>query len=415
MEVDENDEALTFNRPKHEQSTEMEMLLPTAAEVFACQFSSWYPIFSNLSTKYKRRSNVTIKSIVLDNLPDDFRDYLNSNRLILPANTRTSSALLEAHASRGSPEWSSDDDADAEHDVVDPEEVCCFSFPVLNRQIDDAIAELGGAVIPKLNWSAPKDAVWVNGGTMECRFAGDVYMLLKASDFCSYDVHHALLDVVVAAAAEEEDASTAGVGSTITTTAPIEAVATSSSSVSCSPPKTTALQLVLRKWCNLYPSQEFRCFVRNRELIAISQRHHSQHWPHLSEHREQIQSLITDFFESVLLVVENNNSFTTLVNYAYDVYIDQRQRVWLLDLNVWASRTDALLFEWSELQQKIEKLELRLVETDRQVRPDPLASYKAPIDTLHMASSGNSSNFHEFMGMCERPSKLDSDDDDDKP
>jgi hypothetical protein len=59
-------------------------------------------------------------------------------------------------------------------------------------------------------------------------------------------------------------------------------------------------------------------------------------------------------------------------------------------------------------------VEIRFVEKDKEVRHDPLSSYKAPIDTLHLASmtGGDSAKFEEFMGMCQRPSALLVDDDD---
>jgi len=343
--------------------SEEQPILPTAADVLACQFSSWYPVFSNLQVRYKGRSNVTIKSTILD-LPESFLHYLNTDGLILPANTKTSSVLLEANRT---PDWSSDDDEDDEPGAAH------FEFEELNAAIDDAITSLGGAVIPKLNWSAPKDAAWVNSGTLECRTAGDVYMLVKSSDFCNFDVNHAAKDV------RDEQ------------------------------PANVKFQLALRKFCNLYPSQEFRCFVRNRQMIAISQRHHSQHWPHLAQSRGSIQRVIQDFYAAVV------SPIVELEKYTFDIYIDKKERIWLLDLNVWASRTDALLFEWSELQSMTSPSlpVFRVVETAKQVRADPLASYKAPIDTLHVAGSlVDDAKFKEFMGMCKRPSTLDNNSDD---
>lgn len=393
-------------------------ILPSQDEVLACQFSSWYPLFSRLDQKYRGRSNVTIKSVILD-LPEQFVHYLDSDQLILPAGTRTSSALLEHHQGTD-PEWSSDDNDDDDNNKDDAERQdeseqsqLLFSFPALDQAIADAFLELQcEAVTPKLNWSAPRDAVWVNAGTLECRTAGDIYLLLKASDFCAHDVHHALTDVLVpepAADTEEEPPTLV------------------------QPPK---LQLALRKWCNLYPSQEFRCFVSNRTLLAISQRHHSQHWPHLVREQAAIRDLLRHFVDGVVRDTLSSSASSLLFQlqrYVLDVYIDKKQRVWLLDINVWATRTDALLFDWTELtrlaaaaaadnRNENELPIVRVVETSKQVRADPLASYKAPIDTLHVASAGNSSNgefgvgdnnsnnkFQEFMSMCKRPGSASSD------
>lgn len=101
------------------------------------------------------------------------------------------------------------------------------SFPELEAEMREAIAELGGAVFPKLNWSAPKvrlplrlsplarafasgphycapppspppaahsaqDATWISTtGTLKCDSPSEVFVLLKSSDFVVHDLAHA--------------------------------------------------------------------------------------------------------------------------------------------------------------------------------------------------------------------------------
>lgn len=374
-------------------------LLPSLQEVLHCQLPSWYATFSNLTVDNSNnidkkdrncRSNFTIKSITIP-LPDDFRGYLESDGVRLPLGDRTSSCMLSDNFRED--EWSSDDNSDEEEEKEEesesPDQIEKFSFPQLSEQIQNAIDLLGGIVFPKLNWSCPKDAGWVNGGSLECKTAGDVYLLVKSSDFCSFDVHHALTEV---RKSKGEKTSTAQTND-LTTAFP--------------------LQLVLRKWCNLHPSQEFRCFVRNRNLVGISQRHHSQYFVHLArdEYRNEIKTMIMEFFEDV---VSSNFARREVANYVFDVYIDKKKRIWLLDFNVWGSRTDPLLFSWSELMSESfnsqnDFPEIRVVETDKQVRADPLASYRAPIDTIHVASLTGGIDgvkFEEFMNLCEKPTAL---------
>jgi len=62
------------------------------------------------------------------------------------------------------------------------------SFPELEAALTAGIEALGGTVCPKLNWSVPRDAAWVNGGTLRCETAGDVMLLLKSSDFVQHDL-----------------------------------------------------------------------------------------------------------------------------------------------------------------------------------------------------------------------------------
>ena len=49
------------------------------------------------------------------------------------------------------------------------------NFPHFTSQIDKAIKDLGGRVIPKLNWSCPTDATWINGcGSLQCTNSEEV-------------------------------------------------------------------------------------------------------------------------------------------------------------------------------------------------------------------------------------------------
>ena len=150
---------------------------------------------------------------------------------------------------------------------------------------------------------------------------------------------------------------------------------------------------------------EFRCFVRQHELLAISQRNHTQHYAHLLQDRSRIEETLLNFFEDT---IRNRFADGEIGNYVFDVYLDQKSRVWLLDFNIWAHSTDSLLFEWSELltMDTEDDPVFRLVETANEVRQDPLASYRAPVDTLDLASltGGTSKAFEDFMKQCESPS-----------
>ena len=113
-------------------------------------------------------------------------------------------------------------------------------FPDLHKSINAAIKTLGGAVAPKLNWSSPKDATWISRhpNTMKCTSANDIYILLKSSSFITHDLDHAF----------------DGTSNETTST------------------KNFSPVLVLRTFFNPLPSLEFRCFVKDRNLVAITQR-----------------------------------------------------------------------------------------------------------------------------------------------
>lgn len=282
---------------------------PLQHEVLACQMSSWYPIFSNIqedvdnqgpsTKKKKKRKNVTIATTIFegDDLPNEFQEYLTSDgvRLPLGATKLSSCAPNEAKDDDG---WSSDEnddnDDDQNNDPITPPKQ--FHFPKLNDRISAAIEAMGGAIIPKLNWSSPKDAIWVNGGSIKCQTPGDVYLLLKSSDFCLHDVLMQTLKECKDYPTDDQ-----------TTSSPL-------------PP----LQLSLRKWCTLYPSMEFRCFVRRHGLLAISQRNHTQHYPHLMQDWPHIQDVVVDFFYEY---IHKRFANGTIGNYVVDLYVDKKDRV----------------------------------------------------------------------------------------
>jgi hypothetical protein len=170
---------------------------------------------------------------------------------------------------------------------------------------------LGGKVVPKLNWSAPKDATFMSAtNDMICSSANDIYLLLKSSDFITHDLHHPFDDTV-------EDGSNPVI----------------------------PYHLILRKAFNLNPALEFRCFVRNRSLLAVSQRE-MNYFAFLFELRPNLVSKIQNFLHDHLLPNLSDESFV------FDVYIPPtHNRVWLIDINPWAPRTDPLLFSWLEVLQ----------------------------------------------------------------
>lgn len=114
--------------------------------------------------------------------------------------------------------------------------------------------------------------------------------------------------------------------------------------------------LVLREWFNLDPAHEFRCFVRDQKLIAVSSRS-STFYDFLipQEVQRSILDRIRCFFE---LVLSPNFS---LADFVFDVYLKNPTKVTessttkpnlkLIDINPFASYIDPCLFSYVELDQ----------------------------------------------------------------
>ena len=238
-------------------------------------------------------------------LPEAFLSYLREDGIVLPPEENDNPDWSDADSGIFSGADNEGDDAAADYDPS-------THWRETHEAIEAVIEELGGKVAPKLNWSAPKDATWIAAtNSMECRTPNDIYLLLKSSDFVTHDLQHALDDT--------EDGDSKAESSEI------------------------AYHLVLRKWIVLNPSVEFRCFVRDRKLIAICQRD-LNHFDFLFKMEDKLRQTIQDFFDLKL-----RDTFPD-ANFTFDVYIPPpHDRVWLVDFNPWALRTDPLLFSWMEL------------------------------------------------------------------
>ncbi|KAK8149161.1 hypothetical protein G3M48_008028 [Beauveria asiatica] len=275
-----------------------------------CSYDAWFP---------KYRSSC-IKSRIIP-IPAEFSAYLQEDGIILADD---SDVLGEAQDD----EWQSSGATtshNAQHNVEesDDDEILQLPpnerFPETHQKIKDTIEELGGAVAPKLNWSSPKDAKWISAhqNTLKCTSPNDIYLLLKSSSFVSHDLAHAFDGCTVS-----------------------------------EPSRPFNPILVLRPYFTPHVALEFRCFVKYRQLIAISQRD-LNHYAFLEGLRPNLWRKITKFYNETLRHTFPDASF------AFDVYVPENSlaedglgKVRLMDINPWAVRTDALLFSWEELLEQ---------------------------------------------------------------
>ncbi|KAG0318667.1 hypothetical protein BGZ99_005511 [Dissophora globulifera] len=352
-------------------------LTHASLEKFA--FSSWYPSFRTLSIKSK-----------IIALPEDFVDYLNADGVFIPGQTGISYALSDSeddedeesdmerlrafkegrlppqqHRQRGEDsDDDDDDDNEAEQDDKEAEAPIPY-FPGLELQITQAIDSLGGEVFPKLNWSSPRDASWIAAtNTLKCHNVADIFLLLKSSDFVAHDLAHAYEDCA------DEAGGVVGAGVR---------------------QRPETVDLVLRKWYDLAPSMEFRCFVRDGELVGISQRDMT-YYEFLAGLKDELEEKIVTFFEDKIL-----GNFTE-PSYTFDVYITRnRERIYLIDFNPFAQKTDSLLYEWEELLLTKEPLPLRLLASEAAGRHmhQPFSFNRYPKDVTDLSNGQTVADFAE--------------------
>lgn len=306
-------------------------------------------------------------------LSQPFLSYLRADGIRLPP---------EDAPPGDSSEVESEDENDSE-EAEDPS----LAWLDIHQKIRSIIAELGGSVVPKLNWSAPKDATWIAAtNSMECRSSNDIYLLLKSSDFITHDLEQVFDDC----GSDDEDSSASESGTS--SEEELDETAYRLKSLTKIP-----YHLVLRKTVpNFNPALEFRCFVRSRHLLCICQRD-LNHFSFLPPLVSQLRTLIQDFFDKNLPHSFPDESFV------FDVYIPPpHHRVWLIDINPWAPRTDPLLFSWLEI------LNMRGGEHGN-AAPNPATNFVR----LSLHNNGIGSSNSDQNGHLTPPTSLSSDDDDD--
>ncbi|KPP65888.1 cell division cycle protein 123-like [Scleropages formosus] len=281
-------------------------------QVVNCQFSAWYPLFKKH----------TIKSVILA-LPQNVIDYLLDD------------GTLVVSGSHSPPSQTNNNDFDEDEEVQWSDDettaiVTAPEFPEFNAKVQEAINALGGSVFPKLNWSAPRDANWIAlNSSLKCRSLSDIFLLFKSSDFITHDLTQPFLQC----SDDSPDPPISYELALVETGERLQLLHLCVRSPSVAPPS----QLVLRKWSELIPGGEFRCFVKENKLIGISQRDYTQHYQHISKQQLDICHAIQEFF-------------TNHIQYKFldeDFVFDGR--VWLIDLNPFGEVTNSLLFTWEEL------------------------------------------------------------------
>lgn len=337
-------------------------------DIINSQYSHWYEQF---------KDHVLNPVTIIRPLPKEFLQYLESDGISLPKGAPHESALFQKPTPNSDNEYSDwDDDDDDDDKLTDSKSDPTDDFKQLHLQIKDIIKEYK-SVAPKLNWSSPQDATWImTNKTMQCFSPSDLYLLLKSSDYINHDLYHAFDGLET--------------------------------------PDDFQFELVLRKWVNINPSMEFRCFVHDRQLIGISQRD-LNYYSFLDEAKDELLEKIGIFFDDVLMAKVDSNSFV------FDVYIPKPlNNVYLVDINPFSRKTDSLLFSWHELatmKPEHGDVDFRLVTEYNSGRFITKAHSQNHVPRDFLEAGSNTATMVEFLKKMKEMELQDSissgDDDDD--
>ena len=251
-------------------------------------------------------------------------------------------------------ESSDEDEIKLGKEIIQP------SFPSLELEIAKSIESLGGHVFPKLNWSAPCDASWIRvGNSMNCETFSDICDLLKASDTVStFDLSENIIGSV------EQNSHY------------------------------FRHYLVLREWCEIDTSLEFRVFVRNSYMIAVCQRNFGDYYPFLCSIKMDILKMISQFFET------NIQENLLLPNCIFDCYLHSDfMKVTLVDFAPFNELTNALLFTWEELNRNWDGVKIRMKDVPGIQPSEKHVTGKIPKDFLDIASGEDPEKLKEILKL----------------
>ena len=193
-------------------------------------------------------------------LPDEVLEYLRENgSLVLPreCNEESYDGKEDDYEDFGDVDWGDEGDAP---DTASQQR----TFPEFSRELSEHLGQYVGKVFIKLNWSAPKDATWmVLNRDLKCSSLSQIYLLLKSSDFIAHDLSQPFKDC--------EDAS----GESLTE---------------------VNYSLVVRRWEDINPGTEFRCWISGGSLVCLCQRDVTNFYPYMQREAESIKQDILTFF-----------------------------------------------------------------------------------------------------------------------
>lgn len=332
------------------------------SDVLNCSFSSWYPKFKDFTTKSQ-----------IIPLPQEFVDYLLADQVVLPEGTLAACSEVTTDQDQDN-RWNEDVIDWTTEDLLTPVAEAP-NFPEFESLLKSVIKKLGGKVFPKLNWSAPRDATWISfDKTLKCTCPSDIYLLLKSSDFISHDLTQPFVQC-------DDDENLKN-------------------------DTTVKYELVLRKWQEFNPANEFRCFVKDNKVIGICQRHTDMFHSFIGDQKDEIVADIISFFYHVIKDNFPDKSF------CFDVYRRNQGKLLLLDFNPFGAVTDSLLFTWDELEGESlfptsaddnpsipQGPVFRYVEHSSGVQPNPYGTYAVPRDFVDIASGEDPSKLMDLLHL----------------
>ncbi|UXI18822.1 hypothetical protein NH340_JMT04765 [Sarcoptes scabiei] len=327
------------------------------SEVLKCSFSNWYKLLGDCS----------IESDII-RIDKKFIEYLLSDGIILPESCNSE----QIHHNSIANDCCYDEEqfvSEVLENQTESRDECgddlqVIEFPSIEKQLRRCLRKFQHVFI-KLNWSSCEDSCWMHATRTKCSDLTSIFLLLKSSD----KIVHDLTDPFEGC--EDSDRINREVFN---------------------------YELIVRKWIEINPSMEFRCFIVNQTIVAISQRDVRTYYEHIAKEQSIIVQDIFEFFNNRI------RAKFPLHNYVIDVFRPDINSIVLIDVNVFGPLTDSLLFDWEELiaisnRNDLDNLsslpEFRFIENHCGIQPQRFEYNSLPLDVLN----GNISNVFDDSNL----------------
>lgn len=107
--------------------------------------------------------------------------------------------------------------------------------------------------------------------------------------------------------------------------------------------------LVVREWHDIDVGQEWRCFIYNRKVTAITQYNCVPFFADLVENKDYLENTIVKFLNEVVLPKLPESKFKDMIiDVALTGDIYNKPTVWVIELNPYLWSTGAALFNWKD-------------------------------------------------------------------
>lgn len=179
--------------------------------------------------------------------------------------------------------------------------------------------------------------------------------------------------------------------------------------------------LVIKKWKDIHPGTEFRCFVKNRNLIAISPRDWPQYHEHFKTQKQDIIKDIVSIFKEKIkekfpidnckFVQLHLKLLVKLLVFldCFDVIRSNKDHVTIMDFSPFCETyTTALAFDWNQLHaddviksddEELDDPEFRYLASDIGIQPNSRNNYGIPQDVINMFKASSNPSDEQVANM----------------